>query len=158
MLKSKLLEEPSVHSTGISFFKQFSERAVNFLLLGWILGIFSRESGLKVKIVYGITSKHNVIQVDDLDEWLNTGPLADFLLTHITGDRKWSTVDTDYKSVSVSTIGSTFLTKTINKIKRRKKGETRDKDQDPCGQPDKSGLSIHPFGWQADADSCQTNN
>ena len=92
-LEAQLLEEPLVLAGLVLFFKSLADRLLDFLLGSGILNGF--DGDVREFNIEGITSGHNVVVVNDLDERLNLRTTSDTLSTHGLGDLKGSLFDTD---------------------------------------------------------------
>lgn len=92
-LETQLLEEPLVLTSLVLFFKSLADGFLDFLLGSGILDSFNSDGGeFNIK---SVTSGHDVVVVNDLDEGLNLGTTSDTLSTHGLGNLEGSLFDTD---------------------------------------------------------------
>ena len=56
-------------------------------------------SGYSPDVLKTVSCRHQVVVVDDLDKRLNLGRLCNLGLAHVTGDLRWISLDTGYKSM-----------------------------------------------------------
>ena len=61
--------------------------------------------------VDGVSGWHNVVVVNNLDEWLHLVSASDLLFAHRFGDFSWVSVNTSNQSMSIQS----RVTKTLNK-------------------------------------------
>lgn len=92
-LETQLLEEPLVLTSLVLFFEGFTNGLLDFLLGSSVLDGFNSDR--REFNVQSVTSGHDVIVVNDLDEGLNLGTTSDTLSTHRLGDLEGSLFDTD---------------------------------------------------------------
>jgi hypothetical protein len=85
-LKSQRLEEPPVLAAQVSLLQGFFDLLLRIFPLANLLECVVVDDVLQTLEFQCVTSRHDVVVVDLLDEWLNLGSLLDALLAHATGD------------------------------------------------------------------------
>jgi hypothetical protein len=85
-LKLERGEEPSVLSAGVSLLKDLLDSLLGVLALGNLLEGVVGDSTLKTLELESVTSGHQVVVVDDLDEGLDLVSLLLAGLGHAAGD------------------------------------------------------------------------
>ena len=79
-LESELGEEPCVLACAVSFLELLLDLSSCFLLCGGVLDARLDDDGFVDRDVDGVTGRHKVVVVDDLDESLDLTSLCDGLL------------------------------------------------------------------------------
>lgn len=92
-LETQLLEEPLVLTSLVLFFEGLTNGLLDFFLGSSVLDGFNSDR--REFNVQSVTSGHDVVVVNDLDEGLNLGTTSDTLSTHRLGDLEGSLFDTD---------------------------------------------------------------
>jgi hypothetical protein len=108
-LESERSEEPAVLAGGVSLLKSLLDGLLSILPLCWLLESLCRNDALEGLELEGVTGRHEVVEVDDLDEWLDLGALCDALLGHVAGDLEWVTLDAGYESVAEAVALRSFI-------------------------------------------------
>jgi len=111
-LESQLAEEPFVFdlSRVVSFLEDLSDGLsdlASLALVLWISGL-SWDGLLEVN-VEGVSSGHQVVVVDHLDEGSDLGSSSNLLLAHSADDSSWVAVDACNDGVSVGSVGDSFI-------------------------------------------------
>jgi len=109
-LKSEFLEEPLVFAGLVSFFEGGFDVGLGGSFFGGVLEAVFVDDFLVDWDVDGVSGWHNVVVVDDFDEWLHLVSASDLLFTHGFGDFSWISVNTSDQSVSIQR----RVTKTLN--------------------------------------------
>lgn len=107
-LELELGEEPLVLSLNVSQFELFLNLQDSSLLLCWVSESLLSDETLEVHIDT-ISSRHQVLEVVDSDEWLHVGSHGDLLLAHSLGDSLWVLVNTSNDGMREWLIFSWFI-------------------------------------------------
>lgn len=94
-------EEPSVLAGGVTLLEGLLDGLLGVLTLGNLLESIGRDNALKSLQLESVTGWHQVVVVDDLDEWLDLGALGLAGLAHAAGNLGWVTLDTGDQGVRV---------------------------------------------------------
>jgi len=94
-------EEPSVLSRCVSLFQSLLHGLLSILPLGLLLECICGNNSLKSLQLECVTCWHQVVVVDDLDEWLNLASLGLAGFRHTAGDLRWVALDTGDQGVWV---------------------------------------------------------
>jgi len=94
-------EEPSVLAGGVTLLESLLDGLLGVLTLGNLLESIGRDNSLKSLQLESVTGWHQVVVVDDLDEWLDLGALGLAGLAHAAGDLGWVTLNTGDQGVRV---------------------------------------------------------
>lgn len=92
--RTKRSEEPTVLAAGVAVLKGLLDGLLGVLTLGDLLEGVVGDGALETLELEGVTSGHQVVVVDNLDERLDAAALLDGLLTHAAGDLQGVTLDT----------------------------------------------------------------
>ncbi len=87
-------EEPAVLAGGVTLLKGLLDGLLGVLTLGNFLESLGGDGSLKTLELESVASWHQVVVVDDLDEWLDLGALGLAGLGHAAGDLGWVALDT----------------------------------------------------------------
>lgn len=85
-LESKLGEEPLVLAGLVSLLEGLLDLLLGLLTLRRLLEGVVRQSGLERVKLKRVTGRHDVVEVDDLDERLDLGSVRDLLGAVLAGD------------------------------------------------------------------------
>lgn len=92
-------EEPLVLTGLVLFFQSLLNNLLSFFSLGWLgQGVWG-DSGLERLNVQRVSGWHQVVVVDQLDEWLDLSSLGDLLGVVSSGDLQWASLNTNDNSV-----------------------------------------------------------
>merc|ERR1719457_67893 len=104
-----LLEKPFVFADVVSLFKfLFDFRSCTGSFASVLQNIFVHNRFVQSNI-YAVSSRHQVVVVNDFDERFDLGSFGNFLLSHWFCHLPWVFVDTSYKSMTVWTILSPIV-------------------------------------------------
>lgn len=87
-------KEPSVLAAGVSVFQSLLDRLLGLLTLGNLLESVRGNGTLETLELQSVPGGHQVIVVDDLDEWLDLAALLNQLLAHAAGHLRRVALDT----------------------------------------------------------------
>ena len=96
----KLLEEPPVLAGGVSLLKSLLDGLLSILPLRRLLESVLADDVLERLQVKGVASRHDVVEVNSLDERLDLGALGHSLLGHALGDLGGVTLNTGNQSMA----------------------------------------------------------
>lgn len=100
-LESEFLEEPFVFAGLVSVFEGGFDVGLGRSFFGGVLEAVFVDDFLVDWDVNGVSGWHDVVVVDDLDEWLHLVSAGDLLFAHGFGDFSWVSVNTGDQSVSI---------------------------------------------------------
>ena len=86
-------EEPSVLSTRVSLLEDLLDVLLSILALADLLKCLARNNALETFKLEGVSSRHQVVVVDGLDERLDLRSLLLSRLGHASGDLGWVALD-----------------------------------------------------------------
>ncbi|SGZ51696.1 CIC11C00000003486 [Sungouiella intermedia] len=92
-------EEPLVLTGLMLFFQSLLDNLLGFFSLGWLVQGVWGDNVLERLNVQRVSGWHQVVVVDQLDEWLDLSSLGNLLLVVSSGDLQWASLDTDNDSV-----------------------------------------------------------
>ena len=87
--KPQRSEEPSVLSTQVSLLQSLLHVLLRLLPLADLLECIVGDDTLQSFQFECVSRRHDVVVVDELDEWLDLRPLLYSLLAHAAGDFGW---------------------------------------------------------------------
>lgn len=99
--RTKRGEEPSVLSRCVPLLQCLLDSLLRVLSLRHLLESIRSHNTLQSLQLECVSCWHQVVVVDDLDEWLDLGSLLLTGLRHATGDLRWVTLDTGDQCVRV---------------------------------------------------------
>lgn len=94
-LELQLGEEPLVLTSLVLFFQGLTNNLLGFFSLRWFLQSFVSNSRLERFNIKGVSGRHQVVVVNQLNKWLNSGSLSGLLGTQVLGNLQRSSFDTD---------------------------------------------------------------
>lgn len=101
-------EEPLVLTGLVLFFQSLLDNLLGFLFLRWLNQRVWGDSSLERLNVQGVSGWHQVVVVDQLDEWLDSDSLGDLLSALRFVDLQWSLLNTNnngvWESVGLGTV------------------------------------------------------
>lgn len=92
-------EEPLVLTGLVLFFQSLLDNLLSFFSLGWLRQGVWGDSVLERLNVQRVSSWHQVVVVDQLDEWLDLGSLGNLLGVVSSGDLQWTSLNTNDNGV-----------------------------------------------------------
>ena len=101
MQHTKRSEEPSVLSRRVSLLESLLDSLLSILPLRNLLESVCGDSSLQSLQLERVTCGHQVVVVNNLDEWLDLASLGLAGLRHTAGDLRWVTLDTSDDCVRV---------------------------------------------------------
>lgn len=99
-LEVKLGEEPLVLASLVLLLESLLDLLLGLFSLGWFLESVGGNNGLEGVEFESVTSWHEMVVVDDLDEWLDSSSLGDLLFAVLLGNLQRITFDTSDQSMS----------------------------------------------------------
>ena len=102
-------EEPSVLSARVALLKSLLDGLLGLLTLGDLSEGLVGDNALQTLKLEGVSCWHQVVVVDDLDEWLDLAALVLAGLGHAAGDLLWVALDTGDDGVWVRPLLGTFI-------------------------------------------------
>lgn len=107
-LEVKFGEEPLVLTGLVLFFQSLLDNLLGFLFLRWLNQRVWGDSSLERLNVQGVSGWHQVVVVNQLDEWLDGDSLGNLLSAVSSGDLQWSLLNTNdngvWESVGLGTV------------------------------------------------------
>lgn len=92
-------EEPLVLTGLMLFFQSLLDNLLGFFSLRWLVQGVWGDSVLERLNVQRVSGWHQVVVVDQLDEWLDLGSLGNLLLVVSSGNLQWASLNADNDSV-----------------------------------------------------------
>lgn len=92
-------EEPLVLAGLVLFFQSLLDNLLSFFSLGWLRQGVWGDGVLERLDVQRVSGWHQVVVVDQLDEWLDLGSLGNLLGVVSSSDLQWTSLDTNDNSV-----------------------------------------------------------
>ena len=92
-------EEPSVLAAGVALLESLLDSLLGLLALGDLGESLVGDDALEAFELEGVSGWHQVVVVDDLDEWLDLAALVLTGLAHAAGDLLWVALDTGDEGV-----------------------------------------------------------
>jgi hypothetical protein len=99
-LEVKLGEEPLVLASLVLLLESLLDLLLSLFSLRWFLESVGGNNGLEGVEFESVTSWHEMVVVDDLDEWLNSSSLGNLLFAVLLGNLQRITFDTSDQSMS----------------------------------------------------------
>lgn len=99
-LEVKLGEEPLVLASLVLLLKSLLDLLLGLFSLGWLLEGVGGNNGLEGVEFESVTSWHQMVVVDDLDEWLDSSSLGNLLFAVLLGNLQRITLDTSDQRMS----------------------------------------------------------
>lgn len=108
-LESELGKEPLVLTGLVLLLQSLLDNLLGFFFLGWLSQCIWGNGVLEVLNVQRVSCWHQVVVVDQLDEWLNLGSLGNLLLIVSLGDSQWTAFDTNNNGVWEGVLLGAFI-------------------------------------------------
>lgn len=107
-LEVKFGEEPLVLTGLVLLFQSLLNNLLGFKFLRWLNQRVWGDSSLERLNVQGVSGWHQVVVVNQLDEWLDSNSLLDLLGAVSSGNLQWALLNTNdngvWESVSLGTV------------------------------------------------------
>lgn len=98
-LEVELGKEPLVLTSLVLFLQGLLDNLLGLLSLRWLRQSIGGDGVLERLDVQGVSGGHQVVVVDQLNEWLHLGSLGDLLGIVGLVDSQWASLDTDNNGV-----------------------------------------------------------